>query len=154
MRQSFKVFCRAERSVVIEWRLADLYLNTVKFIQVQKLKKASDNLMKFLLLTDSSLWMTRWRWRFSCMQHKNLSRGDILAGMKGLMKVWYGAWYGVHSVVNASWDKVVEAVAAHVLAVSGRGGVFGCFSAVVDAAWDVGDGLGKTHKYTKLLRLK
>lgn len=52
-----------------------------------------------------------------------------------------GTGAGVHSFVNAACDKMVGAVAAHDLAVSGRGGVVGCFSPVPDGAWGVGDGL-------------
>ena len=43
-----------------------------------------------------------------------------------------GTGVGVHNLVNAAWDKMVGVVAAHVLAVSGRGGVVGCFSPVPD----------------------
>jgi len=45
-----------------------------------------------------------------------------------------GTGTGVHSFVNAACDKMVGAVAAHDLAVSGRGGVVGCFSPVPDGA--------------------
>ena len=41
---------------------------------------------------------------------------------------------GLHNLVNAACDKMVGTVAAQVLAVSGRGGVVGCFSPVPDGA--------------------
>lgn len=41
---------------------------------------------------------------------------------------------GLHSLVNAACDKMVGTVAAQVLAVSGRGGVVGCFSPVPEGA--------------------
>ena len=56
-----------------------------------------------------------------------------------------GTGVGVHNLANAAWDKMVGVVAAHVLAVSGRGGVVGCFSPVPDGGWGVGDGLGTTQ---------
>ena len=84
--------------------------------------------------------MNRKRCRFKCIQHKNLSSGDSMTGGPRLTDEGTGA--GLHSLVNAACDKIVGTVAAHVLAVSGRGGVVGCLSPVPDGACGVGDGLG------------
>ena len=81
------------------------------------------------------------------MQHRNRSNGDTMTGGPCLTE--QGTGTGVHNLINALWDSIVGTVAAHVLAVSGRGGVVGCFNPLPDCiGWGVGEGLGEL-RYNK-----
>ena len=65
-----------------------------------------------------------------------------------------GTGVGVHNLRNAVCDKIVGTVAAHVLAVSGRGGVAGCLSPVPGGiAWGVGEGLGEARYNKEVLNV-
>lgn len=58
--------------------------------------------------------------------------------------------FGAHNLENAAWDKIVGVVEAHVRAVSGLGGVVGCFSPLPEEVWELGEGLAEKQEVTFL----